>query len=54
MQRHILLCIICWYLIFHCRRAGLILMYKTRKVRTDQFGESGWVIGILIVVGVSS
>ena len=31
---------------------GAFLMYKTRRVRTDQFGESGWVIGILIVFGV--
>lgn len=32
---------------------GAYLVYKTRTVRTDQFGESGFIILVLLLVGVS-
>jgi hypothetical protein len=33
--------------------AGSILVYATRRARTDQFGESGWIMVFLIMSGVS-
>ena len=41
-------------IVFNGRDTGGILFFKTRKVRTEQFGESGYVITVLLAVGVSS
>ncbi len=35
-----------------CSRAATLFVYLTRRVRTDQFGESGWIVIFLLLSGV--